>query len=875
MKSPVLQNTQLFLKDANKPVQAQASLHLARVGESGKKNVKAASALITPVISPYKMYLKCLYEYFKEDLEQTEPRKIRLPAGFMALNYQREAVAAAHKALERHNGVFLADVVGLGKTCIASLILQSLPGKKLVICPPVLKLYWRQSLMAFFVQQARVISSGKLIDLQPDKFQDYSYIIVDESHRFRNEKNRTYDSLKRLCLGKKVILISATPFNNSISDLTAQIKLFQKGKESTFPGLKNLEGFLRNIEKEMKGLDPGSATDQAKAGRLAALMREKVLKYIMIRRTRGEVLKYFADDLAKNGMRFPEIANPEALIYEFDSDLNAKFEQTIELLKKITYAAYCPLLYLTSGPTHLQTLTQSNIRAFIKSTLVKRLESSFYAFQLTVARCLKFCEQFLADIDNGLICAARYHKNEFPGDAEDRNNGFSHTDNYQTADFSPLLIQDLQKDIAILTEIISLWNNNRQDPKFETFLQTLTRHPRLQAEKALVFTESAETASYLYEKLEAALPGKALMFSSQKAKFHGQIKSSALARELIKRNFDPACPDQHEFQILITTDVLAEGINLHRAGSVINYDLPWNPTRIMQRLGRINRVGTSHANLYIFNFLPTAQADTHLGLQNNVGKKIHSFNSVLGNDAKLLFDNEIPEPHGLFQKLSSQFDDQGDNRELAHWLVIKNIRDRQPDLFAEIKQLPDAAISASHNQDYAGSTLFFCKENSQPRFILVNKSATELLFEEAMNIIAAKPHTEMAELPADFSLNPDIAKTFLARNFPARPAARHSTANHLLNAITGLKKIAAMTDSQLSYLQQLFLAIKQAAISKKAIAALAAASKKQHNTPSALLQEFEQILPPATLENLQKDWHSKQKHGSNRVVTLAQYLAPI
>ena len=514
-------------------------------------------------ITPYELYLKFLYEYFKEDINAADGISAMLPDDFQDLEYQRQAVIAARKILDAHNGVFLADVVGLGKTFIASMLLQSLPGHKLIICPPVLKPYWEEALRTFYVHPFRVVSSGKLPEITD--YAKYSYIVVDESHRFRNEKTQSYELLKKICLGKKVILLSATPLNNRLDDLLAQIKLFQKGKASTIPGVSNLEAFFRQQAKALKDLNPADKDDRIQAERVAALVRDKVLKHVMIRRTRKEVSKYFTEDIIKNGLKFPDVETPTPLIYEFDDDLEAAFNQTIHLLKDLTYARYTPLLYLTAGASQIETLSQKNIRGFIKSLLVKRLESSFFAFGLTVERIIYSYEAFIEAFGKGKVYVGKQVDIGDILDSDDLEEmeeklTLKGVEVYNADDFDEQFLPDLQKDLAAFQAIAAIWSKIEADPKYDAFLQNLVSNETLKGERVLIFTESRETGEYLYFRLQNTLPSVAMMFSSKNALHNGQTISPRDARNIIRRNFDPSHDDPGEdFRILITTDVLAEG----------------------------------------------------------------------------------------------------------------------------------------------------------------------------------------------------------------------------------------------------------------------------------------------------------------------------
>ena len=185
-------------------------------------------------ITPFEVYLKFLYKYFKEDINIDEEADFNLPPGFMDLAYQRQAVLSAKKVLEAYGGVFLADVVGLGKTFISALLPQQLPGRKLIVCPPVLMNYWRETLNQFYVPGFEVVSLGKLREVRERGADKYRVVLIDEAHRFRNELTQGYEDLHAICRGKQVILVSATPLNNKLADILAQLKLFQPGRKSTF-----------------------------------------------------------------------------------------------------------------------------------------------------------------------------------------------------------------------------------------------------------------------------------------------------------------------------------------------------------------------------------------------------------------------------------------------------------------------------------------------------------------------------------------------------------------------------------------------------------------------------------------------------------------
>jgi HKD family nuclease len=326
-------------------------------------------------ISPYELYLKFLYEYFKDEINQTDELTFQYaPTGFKKLEYQEQAVLNAKKIVEEYGGVFLSDVVGLGKTYMAALLASQLDGRTLVIAPPVLldennPGSWKNVFDDFRIP-GHFESIGKLEHLLETGTDKYKNIIIDEAHRFRTETNITYEDLAEICRGKRVILVTATPFNNRPKDILSQIKLFQNSKKSTIPALPNLEAFFGSLENKLKEIDrhEDSATYIETAKNNAKEIREKVLKYLMVRRTRKEIETYFIKDLNKQGLKFPEVVNPEAIYYTLTENEDKIFNKTIELItQKFTYARYTPLLfYQGEQMSAFEKTQQTNMGRFMK-----------------------------------------------------------------------------------------------------------------------------------------------------------------------------------------------------------------------------------------------------------------------------------------------------------------------------------------------------------------------------------------------------------------------------------------------------------------------------------------------------------------------------
>jgi len=714
-------------------------------------------------ITPHQLYLKFLYEYFKDELRQTDEVIFKyVPQEFKRLEYQEQAVLNAKKILNEYGGCFLSDVVGLGKTYVSAMLASQLDGRTLVIAPPVLLEKanpgsWPNVFSDFRVH-ADFESRGKLDHLVRRGTEKCKNIFIDEAHAFRTESNVTYEKLAQICRGKRVILVTATPLNNTPKDILSQIKLFQKSKKSTIPNVQNLESFFGHLEQKIKKLDRQKDHEKyiQTAKENAKEIREQVLKHLMVRRTRFEITKYFAEDLAKQKLKFPEVENPEPILYQLDKNESEIFNKTIELIaRKFKYARYMPMLYYKGDeqPDQLEIQSQKNMGRFMKILLIKRLESSFYAFRNSINRFISYYALFLKELEKGDVYVSKKYANKIfellENDDDETIQKLIDSDKakkYPTKDFKDDLKKDLENDLRILKEIQELWGGIKRDPKLLLFVDILSSHSILKKNKLIVFTESKETADYLAKNLEQKLPNQVLAFSGG---------SSAAVREKVIENFDARARfPKDDYRILITTEVLAEGVNLHRSNTVINYDIPWNPTRLMQRVGRINRVDTKFDKIYTFNFFPTEQSNDQIKLKEAAEAKIQAFITLLGADAQLLTEGEAVESHELFSRLVSKKtitgEDEGDESELKYLQVIRGIRDNDPDLFEKVKRLPKKARTAKQHDNKESQLLTYFRKGKLQKFFLVGKGDSgEVDFIGAAKLLEAEPKATREKLPPD------------------------------------------------------------------------------------------------------------------------------
>jgi superfamily II DNA/RNA helicase len=766
-------------------------------------------------ITPYELYLKTLYEYFKEEINADKEAVLDdiLPDGFMRLQYQLDAVVDAEKKLEAYGGVFISDVVGLGKTYICAMLAKKVKrGKKLFICPPVLVSYWEGVLRDFDVA-AKVESLGKLERLLEDSIDDYKYVFIDEAHRFRNDDTESFKLLHQICYGKKVVLISATPINNYSSDIENQIYLFQAKHNSTIiPYTKNLEGFFRNLRGKLKKKERGTQEYIEQTRRNSDEIRDKLIRNIMIRRTRREIMEYYADDLSKQGLSFPKLGTPEQIIYTFDERVDEVFTHTMQTIRSLSYARYSPLLYL-SKPTNeqkQQMTAQTNMGGFMKSILVKRLESSFFAFKNTLSRFIKSYTQFIEMCNSGEVyISKKVNVYDLLDNGDDEKLlGLVEADKVQHfafTEFKKDFLPALEKDLDMLKRLGEAWAKVDTDPKLDEFKQELKRNLILKSNKLIIFTESKETAGYLGKELGAIYGDSVVVFSGD--------SSPALKRD-IEYSYNPKFTDKGEdkYNILITTDVLAEGVNLHRSGVLINYDLPWNPTRIMQRVGRINRVGTEFDRIYVFNFFPTAQTTEHLPLEERITEKLQIFHDTLGEDFKYLSDDEQVTSHKLYADLTAEMDNEDSgNPELYYLSEIRRIRDENTPLFDKIKRLPRKAKAGKNSElisDVATVT-FFRRGYLKMFFKTESDKPDGITFLEAIKLIQASPAEKRVGIGANFfdhlNLNKSAFDEKLIEEEVADFGSVTVTGNDakIINLLKSFRKCKKFTDTQEEILQKM------------------------------------------------------------------------
>jgi len=841
-------------------------------------------------ITPYELYLKFLYEYLKEKINiDQKDLETFTPEDFMDLEYQKDAVRDAEMKLKEYGGVFISDVVGLGKTFVSALLAQQLDGRTLVIAPPMLldkdnPGSWPNVFDEFGIRQREFESLGKLDKIIKRGTDKYKNIIIDESHRFRTEATEMYEKLFRICRGKRVILVSATPLNNTPLDILAQIKLFQNSHKSTLPNpkVRDLEKYFKKLQNKLKRLDRQRDKEEyiKTVKKNAEDIREDVLQYLMVRRTRGSIKTYYGKDLEKQGLKFPEVADPEPIPYHFDEEIDNIFNKTLELvIKKFRYARYTPLLYLKEEISKTIETPQRNMGKFMKILLLKRLESSFFAFKQSIDRFIHSYKRFIEEYKNGSVYISRKHANKIFDFLENDDESSvqklieqDKAEKFSSKDFRPSLIKDLEKDLKLLKDIKKLWQNMERDPKLEQFVKILSKDKILKKNKLIVFTESKETAEYLESKLNPKFKNEVLAFSS---------KASESTRGEIIDNFDPAVKNKkNNIRILISTDILSEGVNLNRSNVVINYDIPWNPIKMMQRVGRINRVSKNPPfdKIYTYNFFPAGPINERISLQEAAEAKIQAFIEMLGNDARLLTDEDIKSHDYLFKRLNSKKtitgEDDEDDPELRYLTFLRDIRDNDKELFEKVKRLPKKSRTAKkHNKNYDSVMTFFKKGKLRKIFITKGNSVEEVDFAEAAEILESQKNAKGEKLDAKFykyleKNKHEFDEVFAKESDELKSSRGASNENKLIKFIKAIHKSSEFTDDDEDYLREVLGLLKEGGIDKSTIKRLLKSIQKEEN-PLKILAKIKSGIPQ---ELFYGTFVSGADISGPREVILSEYL---
>ena len=729
--------------------------------------------------TPYEQYIKLLQLQFGDVVDKNLGQEIEsyLPAKVHKLDYQIEAVKRCISIMHEHGGFMLADVVGLGKTIIGTLIIKrflSVPEndgrerKVLIITPPAIQSGWKKTIAMFdkdsdekiapyidFITTGRIANvteeddweendddsadSGEFVGTLQDK--NYGFIVIDESHKFRNSTTFMYRSLDELIIkiGSNtgvypyIGLLSATPQNNRPNDLKNQIYLFERNRnDSTLKKAEsgNIEKFFADVNREYDLLinNRSNITEEERKQRLEAVskkLRDCVLSDILERRTRTDVEKYYKEDIESQGLVFPKIVGPNTLKYIMDDELAQLFSDTMTIIAPnqnerlltnewLKYSRYRAIEYFVDPANEQKHTGRGNrgvndvarqMATIMQILLVKRLESSFTAFTQSLFNLRRYTENMIRMWENNTIfvCPQINVNQELDYEAKTKKRGGKVSFNdcveeirvkiqkltnqgrnergqnaeYKRNDFKEEYYSQLKEDYNLISNLCDRWAKNSQDPKFDAFKENikpeLFNPEKNTSGKLVIFSEAIDTVQALARAV--------------KAKGYKPLVITAANRDemekTIEENFDANYEGEwkDEYNVIITTEVLAEGVNLHRANVILNYDTPWNSTRLMQRIGRVNRIGSKEPFVYVYNFMPSAEGDAQIELVRKAHTKLQSFHILFGEDSKIFSDEESVVHYDIAKAI------EGEESPMQQYVYeLKQYKETHPERYKQIEQ---------------------------------------------------------------------------------------------------------------------------------------------------------------------------------------------
>ena len=867
------------------------------------------------LVKPYDIYMKTLYELVKDRLEGGDDREILWEDDItrQLADFQKVAVRQAVQIIRDNGGVFVSDVVGLGKSYVGAAIIKHFEwtehARPLIICPAPLVNMWERYNEVYRLN-ARVLSMGRLRENVSEdledigeatssifddvKYRDRDFVLVDESHNFRHSDTQRYKVLQSfLATGRRCCFLTATPRNKSAWDVFHQIKLFHPSDITDLPiDPPDLREYFRKIEKGERRLPD-------------------LLGNILIRRTRNHILRWYGFDAQTDApvdpSRFQQYLNGrrkayvlvggkkqffpkrslETVSYSIEDTYQGLYHELRGYLGKprgkdavslaaeqLTYARYGLWNYVIESKQKQEPYINlqrsgANLRGLMRILLFKRFESSVYAFRQTIRRLLNLHRRFAEALESGIVPAGDEAQSILyePSAAEEQelmDALAAVSGRYKIADFNVDLLQEhLSNDIALLQKTLSLVEpiTPDQDAKLQSLLDRLGQPP-LQDGKCLIFTQYADTADYLYKNLNP---------DNQRDDID-VIYSGDKSKERAVGRFAPKANPEYQFQrgeselsTLIATDVLAEGLNLQDGNIIINYDLHWNPVRLIQRFGRIDRIGSEHDVIYGFNFLPETGIERNLGLREILRFRIQEIHDSIGEDAAILDESEQLNETAMYAIYEGQGDQLSlfdDDKELMNLNeaeeFLRQLQRDDPGEFERIAKLRDG-IRAAVPRDSKG-TYLFCQAGRYQQLFLLNETG-EIISRDIPRIlttIKCEPDLLGGRLPADYNETVMRVKQLFAQEVRARQAERRhklslSRAQHyVLRELQLLFAEASDEDlqAQINLLERAFRGSITDALNRELNLL-----RRNGVTSNALLRNLSQLYRQHNM----KEWNSRQQ----------------
>ncbi len=756
---------------------------------------------------PFLIYVKTIYELYKESLETVEEFLRSFDVYEELYDFQRWAVMRAINIARKYGGIMVSDVVGMGKTYVGLALLEHFHhrnrfrgtgGKTLVICPKKLQSMWERMINKFTLH-ADVLSMGMLSKEEYgeellNKHKNTSVVLIDESHHFRNTGTNRYDNVTQfLPMANEVILLTATPYTKEPSDLKNQVKLFHPENITNIPITPpNIDEYFSDVKKGNSNLS-------------------ELLSYVMVRRTRYDIVaQYGGKD--EDGREYIEIDDEKRYLPErkletidysitdvYGTDFYKRIVDTFEDMHFARYSLgredYLKKGYRDKQPYQNLSNVGKSLRGLLKSNILKRLESSIYSLKETLRKMIKSYQNFRGLLDEDTVAIGK-KVDELLKSEDDidvileviENMEEEELEDYETdAFYIEKLKSDLDEDIEEMEkldnrieEIMTDINEDySKDDKLKSLCEELEklydgRHPALGdggCEKVVLFTQFGDTVNHLKKGL-TELQQKGYLNNID---FETVTSDTDNVDKIIER-FAPESNEardridqEDEIDLLISTDVMSEGLNLQDSNVIVNYDIHWNPLKLIQRIGRVDRLGSKHDKVYAFNFLPETELDKHLNIVDKVEKRVNEINSVLGMDGKILTEED--QLNRTFMKRIYDEDIESIEEKEKEILIeddeitgsvnqLRQIHEGRPELLEKIKK-QDGIRSAKRWTEWKrwseqpfDAVYILCKagDYTTPYIIGFQEEGPELLTksqEEALEIISCEEEEDRAEIDED------------------------------------------------------------------------------------------------------------------------------
>ena len=714
------------------------------------------------LLQPYYVYLKMAYHLSREARaglsEFTIPKEFRN----YLLEFQQKAVLVAAHHLNKRGGVMIGDVVGLGKTitatALAKLFQNDFGLETLIICPKNLVEMWEDYAHEYMLMATKVLSITQVQKKLPE-LRRYRLVIIDESHNLRNREGKRYKVIQEYIQlnGSKVILLSATPYNKAFLDLSNQLRLFIP--EEIDLGI-SPEQFINSIGGSVQysikfpQLPPRSLSAFEKS-EFVDDWRE-LMRLYLVRRTRSFIKNNYAKTDPDNNRRYLEFSNgnrsyftdriPKRVEYDFDpddpNDQYAKLysDEVVDIINNLNLPRYGLKTHLkrtpSIAPTPEELVIQDNLSragkrlmGFCRTNLFKRLESSGFAFLLSISRHIIRNYIFYYALKNKLpIPIGSQEANVLDDFLEDED-----LDNNSETDLNLLLTEEaylskaeqiynlladkyskrfkwirgeffsnrlknrIRNDSLELLKVLDLgkdWNS-QNDRQLNALFQLINVTHSTQ--KLLIFTQYADTANYLYKELKRrgvtqieSVTGS----TDNPTEFAQRFSPISNKKEHLKGS-------DKELRVLITTDVLSEGHNLQDGHIILNYDLPWAIIRLIQRAGRVDRIGQQSSEIYCYSFLPEDGVNRIIRLRERLTRRLRENAETVGAD-EVFFDGDTVNIHDIYTEKSGILEEEGDDEvDLASFAyqIWKNASDANPKLKNIVPRLPEVVYATKAKKE--------------------------------------------------------------------------------------------------------------------------------------------------------------------------------